>query len=108
MLACAPKQISFATDPDLARPSPPVSLTPSRGSRMTFPKFAFLIAALVALTAAGHVQQAVQPGGDIPANFKGAVPPIPPGGDIPRAFNAPRGPFQYVRREAMIPMRDGA
>jgi putative CocE/NonD family hydrolase len=74
---------------------------------MAFARFAFLAAALVALTAETHVQPAVQPGGDIPPHFQ-PVPPIPPGGDIPKAFNPPRGPFQYVRREAMIPMRDGA
>src|SRR6185295_9660865 len=47
---------------------------------------------------------AVQPGGDIPQKF---VPAIPKGGDIPRKFVPPRGEFQYIRREAMIPMRDG-
>ena len=35
-------------------------------------------------------------------------PPVPKGGDIPQRFNAPRVEFQYVRREARIPMRDGA
>jgi putative CocE/NonD family hydrolase len=59
------------------------------------------------LTAATDVQPAVQPGGDIPAHFRPAAPPIPKGGDIPRAFNAPRSDFQYVRREVTIPMRDG-
>jgi putative CocE/NonD family hydrolase len=51
---------------------------------------------------------AVQPGGDIPPAFHPTAPPIPKGGDIPRAFTAPRADFQYVRRELMIPMRDGA
>ncbi|HEX6073357.1 MAG TPA: CocE/NonD family hydrolase [Sphingomicrobium sp.] len=77
---------------------------------MIFSKYAFLAAALV-LTAplAAEIQPAVQPGGDIPAEFKRPyVPPIPPRGDIPRGFNAPRAEFQYIRREAMIPMRDGA
>src|SRR5262245_9735656 len=60
------------------------------------------------LAAAADIQPAVQPGGDIPAEFRGAAPPIPPGGDIPQQFSAPRGSFQYVRRTAMIPMRDGA
>jgi len=71
-------------------------------------RFGF-IAAAIALAAplAAQTQPAVQPGGDIPADFKPTFVP-PPGGDIPRAFNAPRGDFQYVRREAMIPMRDGA
>jgi len=72
---------------------------------MDLSKFAFLVAALVSLTA--QTQPAVQPGGDIPQNFKPTFTP-PPGGDIPRSFSAPRGDFQYVRREAMIPMRDGA
>ena len=62
----------------------------------------------VPLAAETHVQPAVQPGGDIPKSFHPAfVPPIPKGGDIPQRFEAPRAAFQYVRREAMIPMRDG-
>ena len=73
---------------------------------------ALLAAALVLsapLFAETHVQPAVQPGGDIPSKFHPTfAAPYPPGGDIPRAFNAPRSSFQYVRREAMIPMRDGA
>ena len=60
------------------------------------------------LFAETHVQPAVQPGGDIPAKFHPALPRRPPGGDIPRSFTAPRSSFQYVRREVMIPMRDGA
>ena len=79
---------------------------------MLFRKVAAVFAAVVALSAplsaAADVQPAVQPGGDIPAEFKGAVPPIPKGGDIPTRFTAPRGGFQFVRREVMIPMRDGA
>jgi uncharacterized protein len=76
---------------------------------MALKKFAFVLAALVlAAPLSAEVQQAVQPGGDIPANFHPTyVPPIPPGGDIPRSFNPPRSQFQYVRREAMVPMRDG-
>ena len=74
-------------------------------------KFAFLAAALALsapLFAETHVQPAVQPGGDIPQKFRPAfAPPFPPRGDIPQKFNAPRSSFQYVRREAMIPMRDG-
>ena len=66
---------------------------------------AFLAAA--PLLAESHVTTAVQPGGDIPAHFRPAVPPIPKGGDIPQRFAAPRADFQYVRREVMIPMRDG-
>jgi putative CocE/NonD family hydrolase len=75
------------------------------GSRMNLHKFAFLAAAFLALTA--QTEPAVQPGGDIPADFKPTFVP-PPGGDIPKSFNAPRLDFQYIRREAMIPMRDGA
>jgi len=60
------------------------------------------------LFAETHVQPAVQPGGDIPRSFHPTIPPIPKGGDIPQRFNAPRSEFQYVRREVMIPMRDGA
>jgi putative CocE/NonD family hydrolase len=74
-------------------------------------KFAFAAAVLVLaapLLAETHVQPAVQPGGDIPKNFRPVqTPPYPPGGDIPKSFSAPRFGFQYERREAMIPMRDG-
>src|SRR4051812_44375006 len=80
-------------------------------SRMSFNKFAFGALALVLaapVIAETHVQPAVQPGGDIPADFHPTfVPPIPKGGDIPQHFKAPRGQFQYVRRELRIPMRDG-
>jgi hypothetical protein len=75
-------------------------------------KFAFGLAALALsapLLSETHVDPAVQPGGDIPAKFHPAfAAPYPPGGDVPQKFNAPRSSFQYVRREAMIPMRDGA
>src|SRR5512143_2007734 len=77
---------------------------------MQFTKFWFVAAALAVgapLAAETHVEPAVQPGGDIPANFHAPVPAIPKGGDIPQRFTAPRANFQYVRREAMIPMRDG-
>ena len=73
-------------------------------------KFAFVAAALLAaapLAAETHVEPAVQPGGDIPPTFIRHVPPIPKGGDIPQRFTPPRADFQYVRREVMIPMRDG-
>ena len=72
--------------------------------------FAFIAAALAfahPLLAGTHVQPAVGPGGDIPSHFQ----PVAPGardGDIPQRFTAPRGDFQYVRREVRIPMRDGA
>src|SRR6185295_7185074 len=77
--------------------------------RMIFRRFAFIAAAFALaapLTAAAGVQPAVQPGGDIPPNFQPALP-FPKAGDIPPAFKPPRGGFQYDRREAMIPMRDG-
>ncbi|HEY8433580.1 MAG TPA: CocE/NonD family hydrolase, partial [Sphingomicrobium sp.] len=73
-------------------------------------KFAFLGAVLALASPAlaeSHVQPAVQPGGDIPQNFHPTLPPIPRGGDIPQRFSPPRADFQYVRREVMIPMRDG-
>ena len=75
---------------------------------MIFRKF-LLLAAAVAVSAplAAKVQPAVQPGGDIPSKFERVVPAVPKGGDIPRSFNVQRGDFLYVRREAMIPMRDG-
>ncbi|HLO19085.1 MAG TPA: CocE/NonD family hydrolase [Sphingomicrobium sp.] len=77
---------------------------------MSFRKFAFIAAALLAaapLAAETHVEPAVQPGGDIPKAFHGNVPPIPKGGDIPQRFTPPRTNFEYERREVMIPMRDG-
>ncbi|HEX5259118.1 MAG TPA: CocE/NonD family hydrolase [Sphingomicrobium sp.] len=73
-------------------------------------KFAFVAAALALASpvlAESHVQPAVEPGGDIPRHFRPTVPPIPKGGDIPQRFAPPRAEFQYVRREVMIPMRDG-
>jgi putative CocE/NonD family hydrolase len=75
-----------------------------------FRRLALLAAFALAspLAAETHVQPAVQPGGDIPPNFQPThVPPAPPGDDIPKAFQAPRSTFAYVRREVMIPMRDG-
>src|SRR5690349_13122408 len=76
---------------------------------MGLKKFAFVALALAsAAVAESHVQPVVQPGGDIPKAFHPTVPPIPKGGDIPQRFNPPRAEFQYVRREVMIPMRDGA
>jgi predicted acyl esterase len=75
-------------------------------------KFAFAVAALALaapVLAENHIQPAVQPGGDIPRSFHPAFAlPNPAGGDIPKSFTAPRAGFQYVRRELMIPMRDGA
>ena len=61
---------------------------------MRLRKFAFLIAALIGLTApltaATDVQPAVQPGGDIPPKFQPRVPAIPKGGDIPQALQRRR------------------
>jgi predicted acyl esterase len=76
---------------------------------MVFKRFGLFTAAIALsepLTAETHVQPAVQPGGDIPQSFR-PIAPIPKGGDIPKSFNAPRADYLYVRREAMIPMRDG-
>ncbi|MBV9527596.1 CocE/NonD family hydrolase [Sphingomonas sp.] len=51
----------------------------------------------------------IQPGGDIPSKFHPVqVAPIPKGGDIPTTFSAPRTGYQYTRRTALVPMRDGA
>lgn len=76
---------------------------------MNLSKLAFLAALALAVPAAAenHVTAAVQPGGDIPITFRPTVPAVPKGGDIPTSFTAPRSGFDYVRREAMIPMRDG-
>lgn len=70
---------------------------------------AFAAAVLLAAPAIAetHIHPAVQPGGDIPQKFRPTVAPIPKGGDIPKAFNAPRGEFHYLRRELMVPVRDG-
>jgi putative CocE/NonD family hydrolase len=66
-------------------------------------------AILLALAAPLSAQADVQPGGDIPSKFHPVhVPPIPKGGDIPATFTAPRAGYQYTRRTAMVPMRDGA
>jgi putative CocE/NonD family hydrolase len=85
-------------------------MSPPDMSRRAFPGFAFIAAALaLAAPLAAEIQPAVQPGGDIPPEFKRPyVPAVPPGGDIPKAFTAPREGFHYIRREAMVPMRDGA
>jgi hypothetical protein len=74
----------------------------------TFALGAAAFALAAPLLAASDAAPAVQPGGDIPSAFHPTVPPIPKGGDVPRSFSAPRGEFQYVRREVSIPMRDGA
>jgi hypothetical protein len=77
---------------------------------MNLKPLAFIVAAVALaapLAAAADIQPAVRPGGDIPAHFRPAIPPVPKGGDIPKAFNAPRAEFHYVRREIRIPMRDG-
>lgn len=69
-------------------------------------------AALIALALAGPLAAgsnvAVRPGGDIPA--RAAPPrasPTPSGGDVAGRLQAPRGAYEYERREADIPMRDG-
>ncbi len=72
--------------------------------------FAFVIAALAfaaPLSAETHVSAAVQPGGDIPKSFRPSGPAVLKGDDIPQRFSPPRGGFEYLRREVMIPMRDG-
>lgn len=69
-------------------------------------KFALFAAACLLgtrITAEGHVQPAVQPGGDIPPAFR---PTPPPTAEIPQRSHAPSA--QYIRRELSIPMRDGA
>jgi len=78
-------------------------------SRIGLKWLAFVAGALaIAAPLAAEVQPAVQPGGDIPSKFERPFTrPIPLGGDVPKSFAPPRADFQYVRREAMIPMRDG-
>jgi putative CocE/NonD family hydrolase len=74
-------------------------------------RFVFCVAAALVLAvpsiAEDHLAPAVQPGGDIPSRFEPVVPAIPKGGDIPQRFTPARSSFQYIRRELMIPMRDG-
>jgi putative CocE/NonD family hydrolase len=41
-----------------------------------------------------------------PAKDASQMPP-PPGGDIPAKYTSPESNYDYVRREVMIPMRDG-
>lgn len=76
---------------------------------MRFFRTLAICALALAAPIAAEVQQAVQPGGDIPATFTPppATPPLPPGGDIPSKFAAPRDTFEFLRREVAIPMRDG-
>ncbi|HEX3422666.1 MAG TPA: CocE/NonD family hydrolase [Sphingomicrobium sp.] len=77
---------------------------------MQLKRFAFVAAALslaAPVFASDHVEPAVQPGGDIPKSFHTAVPAIPKGGDIPKSFTPTRAQFEYVRRDVMVPMRDG-
>src|SRR5437868_15515996 len=71
------------------------------------PLLSLVAALLLATPLVAQTEPAVQPGADIPANFQ-AAPPFPKTGDIPRTFTPPRGEFQYERRTAMTPMRDGA
>ena len=67
-------------------------------------KLALLFVALaLAAPLAAAIEPAVQPGGDIPRDFRPPEPRRPP----PR-LSAPPAAAHYSRREAMIPMRDGA
>ena len=67
---------------------------------------AMLLAALaLAAPLAASVEPAVQPGGDIPRDLR----PPPPQAQRPyERIVLPPSAYQYSRREAMIPMRDGA
>jgi uncharacterized protein len=60
-----------------------------------------LLALLLVLAATGAVSSAATPA-------TGAASMLsPPGGDIPAHFNAPTAEDDYIKREMMIPMRDG-
>jgi putative CocE/NonD family hydrolase len=78
---------------------------------MLIRRFASVLAAALALAAplaasVGSVQPAVQPGGDIPVNFKMPYSrPAPAPRPVPR--DKELRDAQYLRREAMVPMRDG-
>src|SRR5437870_6532784 len=79
--------------PGLPRPGTDV-MSPF-DSPMTLKTLLSLVAALLLATPlVAQTEPAVQPGGDIPANFQ-AAPPFPKTGDIPRTFTPPRGEFQY-------------
>ena len=74
-------------------------------------KFAFAVTTLalaVSIPAEGHVQPAVQPGGDIPSKFRSPFAPAIPKFHTPPRNDWPASSYIYVRRDAMIPMRDGA
>jgi putative CocE/NonD family hydrolase len=77
-----------------------------------FKKLALVAAALALappILAESHVEPAVQPGGDIPSKFRSPFMPAPAkGAGIPRGFNPAQSDYTYIRRDAMIPMRDGA
>ncbi|HEY8592906.1 MAG TPA: CocE/NonD family hydrolase [Sphingomicrobium sp.] len=78
--------------------------------RSIFGKLALLPAAVALASpsiADPQVQPAVQPGGDIPRKFRPPFRSPSQRGDMPQAFAAPIVHFQYVRRQVMIPMRDG-
>jgi putative CocE/NonD family hydrolase len=67
----------------------------------------FAAALSLAGPVAGELQPAVQPGGDIPPSFHPTyIPPLRPDAR-PGRYAPPASAFQYVRREAMVPMRDG-
>ena len=75
-----------------------------------FLEFGWLAAllAFAAAAVAATLEPAVQPGGDIPANFHPRYVP-PPQAQLPSAFPLPPlSTYLYTRRDAMIPMRDGA
>jgi putative CocE/NonD family hydrolase len=71
-----------------------------------------LIAAAFALAspiiAETHVEPAVQPGGDIPSKFRSPFMPFPQRAPAAHNYSWPASSYTYVRRAAMIPMRDGA
>ena len=48
-----------------------------------------------------------QPGSTAPQQGSGSEPRRTAGSDIPKAFTPPADAYDYVKREAMIPMRDG-
>src|SRR3954466_171707 len=76
-----------------------------------FRKLALIAAALALaspILAETHVEPAVQPGGDIPSKFRSPFMPAPQrtiGNSQGSPY--PHWGYPYVRRTAMIPMRDG-
>ncbi|MEO8051916.1 MAG: CocE/NonD family hydrolase, partial [Acidobacteriota bacterium] len=63
-----------------------------------------LLVASCALAQQSTHPAAVAPSANAPGKYSAG---FPAGGDIPHEFEVPRAGYDYIRREVMIPMRDG-